>query len=131
MNALNQNAWISSAIDAIQGGIHGISFHLNKPVQLLKEGLGRGSLTRLNKSLCSFMVTEPVLKETNGLDGGSMEDEHVRKYGGRLLGGSDERTTKATAAQEALLHQATVLDGCLDGGQYLPIFYILKAHEVG
>ena len=126
LNALNQNAWISSAIDAIQGGIHGISFHLNKPVQLLKEGLGRGSLTRLNKSLCSFMVTEQVPKETNGLDGGSMEDEHVRKYGGRLLGGSDERTTKATAAQEALLHQATVLDGCLDGGQYLPIFYILK-----
>ncbi|CAJ1383940.1 unnamed protein product [Effrenium voratum] len=59
-------------------------------------------------------------------------DAHVLRYGGRLLGGSDnydndaDRTKRAVAAQESLVRQATVLDGCCDGGQYLPIFYILK-----
>ena len=50
-------------------------------------------------------------------------DAYAVKYGGRLLGGSNP---KSAAAQEALVHQATLLDGCLDGGQYLPIFYTLK-----
>ena len=53
-------------------------------------------------------------------------DPYTMKYGGRLLGGSNP---KHAAAQETLVHQVTLLDGCLDGGQYLPIFYMLKVGQ--
>eukprot|EP00933_Yihiella_yeosuensis_P049321 TRINITY_DN4609_c0_g3_i1.p1 TRINITY_DN4609_c0_g3~~TRINITY_DN4609_c0_g3_i1.p1 ORF type:complete len:624 (-),score=80.62 TRINITY_DN4609_c0_g3_i1:209-2080(-) len=72
---------------------------------------------------------------------GSLElerDAFVERYGGRLLGGAaegsneegedfeNERIKAAYKNQERLIGQITIFDGLLDGGQYLPIFYMLK-----
>lgn len=82
-----------------------------------------GDFLQQNPLLADESFGEPAV-ETHG------SDEHLLKYGGRLLGGSTaqdgDRMKKAAAAQETLVRQATILDGCLDGGQYLPVFYMLK-----
>ena len=107
-NLLGNGNLISGAIDAIQDGIKSIKAQVDKSASLLTAF--RDSATK---------DTESVGEQTH--------DEHLRKYGGRLLGGSEcDRAKKAFSAQETLVRQVTVLDGCLDGGQYLPVFYILK-----
>ena len=111
---------ISSAIDAIQDGINDLKAQLEKSASFVSEAIKAAFFTG-NKSLppmedCEGMETEET----------TQHDEHLRRYGGRLLGGSECDRAKAARAQETLVRQATVLDGCLDGGQYLPVFYILK-----
>uniref|UniRef100_A0A7S4UZ25 Uncharacterized protein n=2 Tax=Alexandrium monilatum TaxID=311494 RepID=A0A7S4UZ25_9DINO len=50
-------------------------------------------------------------------------DAHVARYGGRLLGGQDG-TLEQRRGQ--LIQCATLLDGVLEGGLQLPVFYLLK-----
>lgn len=124
---------MSSAIDAVQDGINGIKVQLDRSA----NSLGGSFFPGLNKSLFRLLDDAESMRTVADKDKQMFnkdiarddnEDEHLRKYGGRLLGGSDcERAQKAVSTQKALVRQATVLDGCLDGGQYLPVFYILKA----
>ncbi|CAK9069650.1 unnamed protein product [Durusdinium trenchii] len=107
---------ISSALGAVQDGMRA---QIEKPFV--------GDFLQQNPLLADESFGEPAV-ETHG------SDEHLLKYGGRLLGGSTaqdgDRMKKAAAAQETLVRQATILDGCLDGGQYLPVFYMLKDEMV-
>lgn len=75
------------------------------------------------------------------------EDKFLKRYGGRLLGGAgtptasptrgddsarepnadrDQQTAKSFEAQEQLAWRASIFEGIIDGGQYLPVFYMLK-----
>eukprot|EP00435_Cladocopium_sp_Y103_P026760 s1698_g6.t1 len=115
------SAPISSAIDAIQNGINDIKAQLEKSANFVTEAIKAAFFTG-SKSLLPLESEDLKTEEET-----TQHDEHLRRYGGRLLGGSEcDRTQKAASAQETLVRQATVLDGCLDGGQYLPVFYILK-----
>jgi len=113
---------ISGAIDAIQDGINDLKAQLEKSANFVTEAIKAAFFTR-NKSLLPIVEDHESMKETEET---TQHDEHLRRYGGRLLGGSACDRAKAASAQETLVRQATVLDGCLDGGQYLPVFYILK-----
>ena len=113
---------ISSAIDAIQDGINDLKAQLEKSANFVAEAIKAAFFTR-TKSLLGIVEDHENMNETEET---TQHDEHLRRYGGRLLGGSEGDRAKAASAQETLVRQATVLDGCLDGGQYLPVFYILK-----
>ena len=113
---------VSSAIDAIQDGINDLKAQLEKSANFVAEAIKAAFFTR-TKSLLGIVEDHENMNETEET---TQRDEHLRRYGGRLLGGSECDRAKAACAQETLVRQATVLDGCLDGGQYLPVFYILK-----
>ena len=109
--------------------VDGVAKSITHALGAIQDGI-KAQIDR-SKALCNALRRDPAMDdvkeslETNG--GVHQVDEHLLKYGGRLLGGSQgDRIKQAAAAQETLVRQATVLDGCLDGGQYLPVFYMLK-----